>query len=256
MRSIPLRLWVLRPSLRHLADLTVLLSLAPCPMWRRLFCWFCLVPLLYALLECRSRRKAPASLSCRPSRLRFRSSVVCGKLLLDLPHHAYLRKHSADCILRNSYSLRPYTLASMLRCSVLLLAVLHNKFSRNNCPSCAPFAWVAVELARARITGFPWDLLGYTQVDNLTLTRLAPWTGVMGISFVIAAVNVSLAHPPCNNSKRLAAKFLPAGRGALFVVVITLAAACASHPIFSEPTQAVATLLQENLSVGSEAPGE
>ena len=24
----------------------------------------------------------------------------------------------------------------------------------------APFLWVAVELARARMTGFPWDLLG------------------------------------------------------------------------------------------------
>ena len=32
-----------------------------------------------------------------------------------------------------------------------------------------PFAWVAVELARTYITGFPWDLLGTTQIDNIPL---------------------------------------------------------------------------------------
>ncbi len=53
----------------------------------------------------------------------------------------------------------------------------------------SPFAWVAVELARARITGLPWDLLGIAQVDNSMLTRLAPVTGAYGLSFVIALVN-------------------------------------------------------------------
>src|SRR5260370_25896634 len=53
----------------------------------------------------------------------------------------------------------------------------------------SPFAWVAVELARARITALPWDLLGIAQVDNPLLTRLAPVTGAYGLSFVIAAVN-------------------------------------------------------------------
>src|SRR5277367_3466875 len=33
----------------------------------------------------------------------------------------------------------------------------------------APFLWVTVELARARITGFPWNLLGTAQVDNISL---------------------------------------------------------------------------------------
>src|SRR6202034_4235466 len=53
----------------------------------------------------------------------------------------------------------------------------------------APVAWVAVELARARITGLPWDLLGITQIDNALLIRLAPITGAYGLSFVIALVN-------------------------------------------------------------------
>jgi apolipoprotein N-acyltransferase len=57
----------------------------------------------------------------------------------------------------------------------------------------APFLWVAVELARTRVTGFPWNLLGIAQVDNVALTRIASWTGVYGISFEIVLVNVALA---------------------------------------------------------------
>jgi len=57
----------------------------------------------------------------------------------------------------------------------------------------APFAWVAVELARDRITGFPWDLLGITQVDNIPLARISTVTGVYGLSFEIMVVNTALA---------------------------------------------------------------
>ena len=57
----------------------------------------------------------------------------------------------------------------------------------------APFAWVAVELARTYITGFPWDLLGTTQIDNIPLARLATLTGVYGLSFEIALVNTVVA---------------------------------------------------------------
>jgi apolipoprotein N-acyltransferase len=53
----------------------------------------------------------------------------------------------------------------------------------------APFLWVAVELARTRITAFPWELLGYSQTGNFTLTRMATLTGVYGLSFEIALVN-------------------------------------------------------------------
>jgi apolipoprotein N-acyltransferase len=52
-----------------------------------------------------------------------------------------------------------------------------------------PFLWVAVELARTRITGFPWELLGYSQTGNFALTRLATLTGVYGLSFEIVLVN-------------------------------------------------------------------
>ncbi len=57
----------------------------------------------------------------------------------------------------------------------------------------APFFWVAVELARTRISGFPWDLLGTTQVDNFPLAQIARVTGVYGVSLEIMVVNVAFA---------------------------------------------------------------
>ena len=51
----------------------------------------------------------------------------------------------------------------------------------------------SVELARTRITGFPWDLLGITQVDNIPLARVATVTGVYGVSLEIMVVNVAFA---------------------------------------------------------------
>jgi apolipoprotein N-acyltransferase len=55
-----------------------------------------------------------------------------------------------------------------------------------------PVLWVAVELARSRVTSFPWDLLGYTQTDNLPLVRWATVTGVYALSFVVMLVNAVL----------------------------------------------------------------
>ena len=57
----------------------------------------------------------------------------------------------------------------------------------------SPVVWVAVELARTRITGFPWGLLGTTQVDNIPLARIASITGVYGVSCEIMLVNAALA---------------------------------------------------------------
>jgi apolipoprotein N-acyltransferase len=57
----------------------------------------------------------------------------------------------------------------------------------------SPFLWVAVELARYHITGFPWDLLGNAVVNNLGITPLARYTGVYGLSFLVALANALFA---------------------------------------------------------------
>ena len=113
--------------------------------------------------------------------------------------------------------------------------------------STAPFLWVAMELACARITSFPWNQLGYSQIDNLLLTRLAPWTGTYGISFFVVAINCAIASFFLLKSWR--ARLGPPVVAALFIVLM--------HPGFSrkvpqEPTSENAMLLQPNLNVGAE----
>ena len=49
MRSIPWRLWALAISSSVLQVLPFPIA-GPAPVWRRLFCWFCLTPLLFAML--------------------------------------------------------------------------------------------------------------------------------------------------------------------------------------------------------------
>jgi apolipoprotein N-acyltransferase len=76
----------------------------------------------------------------------------------------------------------------------LLVSLLAGKKSFNRLALLtAPAIWVAVELGRTRITGFPWDLLGIAQVDNVPLARIATVTGVYGLSFEIMVVNAAVA---------------------------------------------------------------
>ncbi len=58
----------------------------------------------------------------------------------------------------------------------------------------APALWVTAELGRTHLlTGFPWGLLGYSQYRRLALIQVAAWTGVYGVSFLVALVNAALA---------------------------------------------------------------
>jgi apolipoprotein N-acyltransferase len=57
----------------------------------------------------------------------------------------------------------------------------------------APFLWVAMELARVRVSGSPWDLLGTAQVANIPLSQMATVTGVYGVSFAVMVVNSAFA---------------------------------------------------------------
>ena len=58
----------------------------------------------------------------------------------------------------------------------------------------APVVWVATELGRTYIfTGFPWVLLGYSQVTVLPIAQLASLFGVYGVSMLVASVSAALA---------------------------------------------------------------
>jgi len=106
-----------------------------------------------------------------------------------------------------------------------------------------PFVWVTVELARTYVTGFPWDLLGTTQIDNIPLSRIASVTGVYGISFEIALVNTALS----------AAFLVPPDRRKLLLISAVVAAMALHagklvHPP-PAPTDRGATLLQADIPI-------
>jgi apolipoprotein N-acyltransferase len=107
----------------------------------------------------------------------------------------------------------------------------------------APFLWVAVELARTLITGFPWNLLGTAQVDNISLSRITTLTGVYGVSFEIVLVNVAVAAAFLVSKKK---------RNTLLVASLAAAAVLQAGRLIDAPAlpaDQVALLVQENLPV-------
>ena len=171
-----------------------------------LLSWVALAPLIYAILKCREQDVSMVLadggqfLAPATARQGFLLGYVSGVIW-------YLG--SCFWVFHVMYSyggLGPITSAVLLVLFALYLALYHGLFglllsliaARRNTFSLralvfTPFLWVAVELARNYISGFPWDLLGTTQVDNIPLARIATVTGVYGISFEIALVNTALA---------------------------------------------------------------
>jgi apolipoprotein N-acyltransferase len=107
----------------------------------------------------------------------------------------------------------------------------------------SPFVWVAVELARTRISGFPWDLLGITQVDNVPLARIAGITGVYGVSFEIMVVNAAFAAAFVARQGR---------RRSMLVAALASAFVLQSArwiPLPAVPAENTALLVEENIPV-------
>ena len=60
-------------------------------------------------------------------------------------------------------------------------------------PCVAPILWVSLEYVRTHLlTGFPWASLGYSQYKFLHLIQIADITSVLGVSFLVVAVNAAL----------------------------------------------------------------
>ncbi len=59
----------------------------------------------------------------------------------------------------------------------------------------APFLFVTCEFLREHLLfGFPWCLLGYSQVDFPEFIQVAAFTAVHGVSFLLASSSAALAH--------------------------------------------------------------
>jgi apolipoprotein N-acyltransferase len=168
--------------------------------------WIALAPLIYAILQCRDQDAlltmvedlkwfAPAT-----AWQGFLLGYLCGVIwylgscywVFNVMHEHGNLGVFVSLVLLLLYSLYLGLYHGLFGLLVALLARRRNGYSLRALVF-APFAWVAVEMARAYVTSFPWNLLGYAQIDNVPLTRIASVTGVYGLSFEIALVNTAVA---------------------------------------------------------------
>jgi len=216
----------------------------PMPPWRGAIAWVALIPLIWGVLQ-------PGDSSgwfyIRRSAI---GAYVCGVAWYILNcYWIYATMHIyggigalASCGILVLYSL---VLGLYFGVFGLLLALTRVTFdSRMKALLLAPIYWVAFEFAASRITQVPWDQLGYSQVDNFLLSRLAPFTGVYGISFVLAAGNAMFVAAlfACPVRRRL-----PLALGALlFSGGLQLGVLAEPAPA---PADSTAVLVQQNLDV-------
>jgi apolipoprotein N-acyltransferase len=245
MRGIESRAWLLA-----ITSAVLQVIIFPLPNLYVL-CWIAVAPLLIALLRAR-----------RPDTLQLQDAM---KLLPATPGQGFLLGYVCGILwyCGNCYwvysTMKQYGgisaagAAGLLVLFSLYLALYHGlfglvvsllaKWSQRAALVLSPFVWVAVELARTRISGFPWDLLGITQVDNIPLSRLATVTGVYGVSLEIVIVNAAVAAGFLVHRSRKRSLLLAAFAAAFLLQ----SARWIPSPKFS--TDRTALLVQENIPV-------
>ncbi len=132
-------------------------------------------------------------------------------------------------------------------CLAALLLRSEVRYSWLSTPLLLAALWVTVEFARAHVTSFPWNLLGYSQIDNAALMHLAPWAGTYAISFIVALCNAMLAcglFALPSHRKRFAVAMLTSGT--MLMATCAVLGATTRAPMPAPDNTAV--LLQPNLS--------
>ncbi|NQT10621.1 MAG: apolipoprotein N-acyltransferase [Desulfobacteraceae bacterium] len=148
-----------------------------------LFAWFALVPLLVALRNLSPKR-----------------GFILG-FIAGLVHYLTLLYWLV-------YTMHTYGHLTMALCVFILilasafLALYPAAFSATLLNLCAkpaicifavPVLWVAFEYMRSLFfLGFPWELIGYSQYNNLLLIQISDIFGVYGVSFLIALSNTTI----------------------------------------------------------------
>jgi apolipoprotein N-acyltransferase len=217
----------------------------PAPYRRTFISWVAFVPLFYGLLSESNLRHPKALL--RGTFAAYLMGVLwfagnCYWIYQTMLYYGGLPPFiSAGILIAYSLILGLYFAALGL-----VLTVTARAFRRAHYALlAAPFFWVALELLSARLTKVPWDLLGYSQINNFLLTSIAPFTGVYGLTFVLIAGNAFIAWG-----------LIAPKRGiAIFIGGLLLALALQNGDHFAPPpapVQATAVLLQQNLNVNQD----
>ncbi len=221
----------------------------PMRPWRGLLAWVALVPLLWALLSER------AAAHRHYFRRAFLTAWLSGLLWYILNCYwvyqtMYLYGHVPPLGSVGILILYSAILGLYFGVFGLLLAFFRRRFSLPWALLLAPFLWTALELAAARITSVPWDQLGYSQINNLALTSLAPVTGVYGISFLVALFNsiFAVVFLPSDATRRWRFHL------ASWVLIVLMAYFFLRPPSRPPaPTSTYAVLLQPNIQVAADA---
>jgi apolipoprotein N-acyltransferase len=251
MRLIPGWLWALA-ALSGVLQVVPFPIAGPVPQWRAAICWVALAPLLWALT--RDDKNGHGLTIPQSTALAYLCGFVwylgnCYWIYQTMYLYGGLDKPVAAAIL----ILFSLYLGLYHALFGALFGAIRSYFGTQITLFLSPFAWVAVEFARAHITSLPWDLLGLAQVDNAALTRLAPITGAYGISFVIALIN-ALWLVRIQIRERRHTRMLLTVAGVVLVVAYVIAVRKIGTPRHERAT-ATATLVQENLEVGAAAKG-
>jgi apolipoprotein N-acyltransferase len=221
--------------------------IGPVPFWRTFFAWLAFVPLFCGLLSRRNLSHPRALLRATLAAYLMGFLWFCGNCYWIYQTMLYFGGLppliSAAILIGYSMVLGLYFAAL----GFLLTAAARAFRSPPSALLAATFFWVALELLSARLTKVPWDLLGYSQVGNFLLTRLAPYTGVYGITFVLIAGNALIAWGLlASTAKRRTAILITA-----FVAVLVLQNGDHFTPP-AAPTSSTAVLLQQNLNVNQD----
>ena len=145
--------------------------------------WFALLPLLYAL------RNMPAWVAFR---LGFVTGLIHFLTLLYwlvpvMRTYGYLPAYLSITLL--------CLFAAVLALFIALFSAVLAAFGKTPVRSLImiPIGWVALEYLRTFIfSGFPWELLGYSQFNRLQLIQISDIFGVYGLSALIAFTNATL----------------------------------------------------------------
>jgi apolipoprotein N-acyltransferase len=218
--------------------------IGPVPYRRTFFAWLAFVPLFYGLLSAQNLRHPKALV--RGTFAAYLMGVLwftgnCYWIYQTMLYYGGLPPFiSAGILIAYSLILGLYFAAFGL-----VLTVTARAFRSSHALLAAPFFWVALEVLSARLTKVPWDSLGYSQIDNYLLTRLAPITGVYGLSFVLVSGNALIAWGLVAPKRRLL----------LFISGLLVALVLQNGDHFAPPAapvQATAVLLQQNLNVNQD----
>src|SRR3984957_1028934 len=221
--------------------------IGPVPFWRTFFAWLAFVPLFCGLVS-RENLKHPKAL-LRGALAAYLMGFLwftgnCYWIYQTMLYYGGLPPLiSAGILIAYSMVLGLYFGALGL----LVTATARGFRNPSYALLATPFFWVALELLSARLTKVPWDLLGYSQVDNFVLSALAPWTGVYGVTFVLVAGNALIAWGFLASTGKRRLLLLVIG----FLAVLVLQNGDHFAPP-SEASPAIAVLLQQNLNVNQD----